>query len=228
MNDINFKELIIKLGQIRIPQIQRDYAQGRRNKMVDEIRENFVRSLLLVVMGKKPETQLDFVYGSDRDGAFEPLDGQQRLTTLFLLHWVLGVDLKSKNDNDEPILTYETRNTSKAFCKELITHDAKQFVDEAKSKTEKSKKLAEEEKKKPEEKRDKSLLEPHIYKVSEIIQNRDWFQWAWRFDPTVSSMLVMIDTICEQMDWNLEREKCRPRLEKNQIQLLGPWSTRYV
>lgn len=103
---------LIKKGKIRIPQIQRDYAQGRKNKEVKEIRNHFVRSLLLVVTGKKAETQLDFVYGSDRKNAFEPLDGQQRLTTLFILHWVLGVDLQTAEG--ESILTYETRNTSEA------------------------------------------------------------------------------------------------------------------
>ena len=31
---------------------------------------------------------LDFVYGDiDANGVMTPLDGQQRLTTLFLLHW---------------------------------------------------------------------------------------------------------------------------------------------
>jgi len=187
MNNISFTDLI-KEGQIRIPQIQRDYAQGRCNKTVDEIRDNFVRSLMMVVMGKKQEVQLDFVYGSKRDGAFEPLDGQQRLTTLFLLHWVLGVNLK--NIKGESCLTYETRNTSKAFCNELMAHDAKQFVNEAKLETTSSKKVT----------------------VSEIIRERDWFQWAWQFDPTICSMLVMIDTICEQFDWNLNLEECQRRL----------------
>jgi len=194
MNNLCFTDLIEK-GQIRIPQIQRDYAQGRRNKVVDEIRDNFVRSLLQVVMGKKPEAQLDFVYGSDngRDGAFEPLDGQQRLTTLFLLHWVLGVDLSY--NNGESILTYETRNTSRAFCKELIAHNAKQFVEEA------------------EEAKKKSNTN-HEYPPSKFIRERDWFQWGWRFDPTINSMLVMIDTICKQMDWSLNLTECQERLKK--------------
>ncbi len=182
-NDIDkmcFADLI-KRGQIRIPQIQRDYAQGRCHKDVKEIRNHFVRSLMHVVTGKKPEAQLDFIYGSDRKEAFEPLDGQQRLTTLFLLHWVLGVNLSTADG--EPILTYETRNTSEAFCKELVRHDAKQFVDET-----------------------------HSFKPSETIQNRDWYQWGWRFDPTINSMLVMIDTICEQMDWTQNLDECRERL----------------
>lgn len=201
---------LIKKGKIRIPQIQRDYAQGRKNKEVKEIRNHFVRSLLLVVTGKKAETQLDFVYGSDRKNAFEPLDGQQRLTTLFILHWVLGVDLQTAEG--ESILIYETRNTSEAFCKELVHHNAKQFVNEAAEKTKESKKKTDEERSKPEEQRDASKLKAHIYTPSEIIQNRDWFQWGWRFDPTINSMLVMIDTICEQMDWTLDLDACQARL----------------
>ena len=201
---------LIKKGKIRIPQIQRDYAQGRKHKEVKEIRNHFVRNLLLVVTGKKTETQLDFVYGSDRKDAFEPLDGQQRLTTLFILHWVLCVDLQTAEG--ESILTYETRNTSEAFCKELVHHKAKQFVDEASEKTKESRKKADEERSKPEEQRDASKQIAHVYTPSEIIQNRDWFQWGWRFDPTINSMLVMIDTICEQMDWTLDMDACQARL----------------
>ena len=201
---------LIKKGKIRIPQIQRDYAQGRKHKEVKEIRNHFVRNLLLVVTGKKTETQLDFVYGSDRKDAFEPLDGQQRLTTLFILHWVLCVDLQTAEG--ESILTYETRNTSEAFCKELVHHKAKQFVDEASEKTKESRKKADEERSKPEEQRDALKQIAHIYTPSEIIQNRDLFQWGWRFDPTINSMLVMIDTICEQMDWNLDMDACQARL----------------
>ena len=182
-------------SQIRIPQIQRDYAQGREHKEVKEIRNHFVRSLMHVVTGKRAEAQLDFVYGTDRDNAFEPLDGQQRLTTLFLLHWVLGVNLKT--GKDEPILTYETRSTSEAFCKELVRHSAKQFVDEAYVKTEKSKEKG----------------QKIVYTPKEIIKDRDWFQWGWRFDPTINSMLVMIDAICEQMDWTLDLTECRERLK---------------
>ena len=36
---------LIKKGKIRIPQIQRDYAQGRKNKEVKENRNHIVRSL---------------------------------------------------------------------------------------------------------------------------------------------------------------------------------------
>ena len=52
---------LIKKGKIRIPQIQRDYAQGRKNKEVKEIRNHFVRSLLLVVTGMKHNLTLCMV-----------------------------------------------------------------------------------------------------------------------------------------------------------------------
>lgn len=55
-------------------------------------------------------------------------------------------------------------------------------------------------------------MEIHEYQPSEIIMNRDWFQWGWRFDPTINSMLVMIDTICSQMDWTLDLNECQKRL----------------
>lgn len=202
---------LIRRGQIRIPQIQRDYAQGRQHRDVMEIRNHFVRSLLHVVMGKKSETQLDFVYGSDRNDAFEPLDGQQRLTTLFLLHWVLEVELQTAGG--DPLLTYETRSTSEAFCKELVRHSARQFVDEARAKTALAEKLRDAEKAKPEDERDASKMKTRTYAPSDIIRQRDWFQWGWRFDPTISSMLVMIDTICGQMDWTLDMAECRQRLD---------------
>ena len=54
---------LIKKGVIRIPQIQRDYAQGRQHKEVKEIRNHFVRTLMLVITGKSAESQLDFIYG---------------------------------------------------------------------------------------------------------------------------------------------------------------------
>jgi uncharacterized protein with ParB-like and HNH nuclease domain len=75
-----------EIGRIEIPLIQRDYAQGRRNRRVDDIRSTFLEDLHQALNGGRP-IGLDFVYGEVNDGTFEPLDGQQRLTTLFLLHW---------------------------------------------------------------------------------------------------------------------------------------------
>lgn len=64
--------------------IQRDYAQGRKNEV--KVREGFVSALVDLINGKAGT--LDFVYGALEGHDFVPLDGQQRLTTLYLLHWL--------------------------------------------------------------------------------------------------------------------------------------------
>ncbi|MBM6993370.1 MAG: DUF262 domain-containing protein [Prevotella sp.] len=187
---------LLKQGKLRIPKIQRDYAQGRKSQHVDEIRKVFVHTLMLVVKGKRPSTELDFVYGSNQNNAFEPLDGQQRLTTLFLLHWMMGVELSVSGEKKHSLFTYETRNTSDEFCDELVQHDAIQFVIEAKAKT----------------------STPSI-----IIKGRDWFKWEWKYDPTILSMLVMIDAIYSEMekDWGKDLEDYRQNLEHITFNLLN-------
>ncbi len=201
---------LLKLGKIRIPKIQRDYAQGRQNQKVDEIRKVFVHTLLLVVKGKRPATELDFVYGSVNNNAFEPLDGQQRLTTLFLLHWMMGVSLYMPGDNKHSIFTYETRNTSNDFCDELVQHEAFNIVQETIKNIELNKLIKDDKEKKPE-------------LPSVIIKGRDWFKWEWKFDPTILSMLVMIDAIFTEMgtDWNMDLSVCRNNLEHITFNLLN-------
>src|SRR3954452_18231742 len=94
-----FKRVISNLAitEIEIPLIQRDYAQGRNTQAVKRIREQFVGTLCDALMPEGEPVDLDFVFGDvEESGKFVPLDGQQRLTTLFLLHcylaWQTGVD----------------------------------------------------------------------------------------------------------------------------------------
>ena len=110
-------ETVIKKYQIRIPIIQRDYAQGRTNPKTTEIRTNFLNSIYESLSEHKG-LHLDFIYGSIQNGKFIPLDGQQRLTTLFLLYWYFG-----KKENKEigylANFSYETRASSREFCSKL-------------------------------------------------------------------------------------------------------------
>ena len=77
------------VSKIEIPMIQRDYAQGRKSSDVSKIRSRFLESLYNSLTQKK-SIKLDFVYGEITDNnTLIPLDGQQRLTTLFLLHLYL-------------------------------------------------------------------------------------------------------------------------------------------
>lgn len=112
---------IVELKNIVIPIIQRDYAQGREGAAASRIRERFLDSLYKAVTGT-PIT-LDFVYGDiDEKGIMTPLDGQQRLTTLYLLHWYAAKagNISRKEYEFLKHFTYETRYSARDFCEALI------------------------------------------------------------------------------------------------------------
>ena len=113
-----------KYDKIEIPIIQRDYAQGRKKE--GKVRGRFVEFLIQAFVTKTP-VELDFVYGNVRkeDGksAFIPVDGQQRLTTLWLLHWFLAVKEERLGEIVSWMqkFSYETRPSSHSFCERLLS-----------------------------------------------------------------------------------------------------------
>jgi uncharacterized protein with ParB-like and HNH nuclease domain len=113
---------LINSSKISIPIIQRDYAQGREEE--SEKREKFLNAILNH-LNNNEKLHLDFVYGRVKDNTFYPIDGQQRLTTLFLLHWYFA--LKEKVSNEEKLklsqFVYDTRISSREFCQSLIKED---------------------------------------------------------------------------------------------------------
>ena len=121
------KELLDKYSVV-IPQLQRDYAQGRDE--AKELRVRFLSQILHVLRGEG-RLNLDFVYGYDKallpnhHPIFYPLDGQQRLTTLWLLHWYL-LPSKPAAEEREWLLrfSYRTRSSSTRFCQLLVEHAA--------------------------------------------------------------------------------------------------------
>lgn len=110
------------VDSIEIPVIQRDYAQGRRDSHAEDVRGAFLDTLHAAVT-TGPSVGLDFIYGESRDGVFEPLDGQQRLTTLFLLHWYLAVRTGNLDATQRwTRLTYATRPSARRFCDQLVAN----------------------------------------------------------------------------------------------------------
>ena len=152
--------------RIVIPNIQRDYAQGRDTAEIRRVRTRFLDALYKAVTTDK-KIKLDFVYGDlSDDGTLTLLDGQQRLTTLFLLHWYAA---RKENIPPEEIdflekFLYDTRPDSKEFCKFLIGCEVS-FDEE---------------------------------NLSAAIEDNAKFPLSWKKDPTVSSMLVMLDAIDEK------------------------------
>lgn len=134
---MTFCELIGKYS-IFIPKIQRDYVQYRKYNEVnlDKLIEKLVKS----VVNDSEELNLNFIYGynektkiapntvqEDTLNVFIPIDGQQRLTTLFLLHYYVfsksdkGVEtLKNK-------LIYDTRESTNDFIKLLLENKDRIF-----------------------------------------------------------------------------------------------------
>ena len=81
-------EAFLKDHIIVIPAMQRDYAQGRDNAEATTIRRLFISSILDAVLSNN-ELSLDFTYGDSFNNdllRYYPVDGQQRLTTLFLVY----------------------------------------------------------------------------------------------------------------------------------------------
>ncbi|MDE6443007.1 MAG: DUF262 domain-containing protein [Muribaculaceae bacterium] len=117
-----------KFDLITIPKIQRDYAQGRPGK--ESLRENFLSALFNAIDSEEGERiELDFIYGKKdpKERIFLPIDGQQRLTTLFLLHLYLAKRCGADAGLLEPF-TYEVRQSSKDFIKKLLDINPEYFV----------------------------------------------------------------------------------------------------
>lgn len=154
---------LLQESNIEIPIIQRDYAQGRKDK--EEIRDNFLNALYQSLIDQSP-IKLDFIYGSNEDKVFQPLDGQQRLTTLFLLYWYAYKKDRISDLKSEDLLkkfSYETRISSREFCSAIVIN----LVD----------------------------FELGIEKLSGIIIDSSWFFLSWKKDPTIDAMLRTIDDI---------------------------------
>lgn len=77
---------------VAIPIIQRDYVQGADVNF--EKRDKFIKKLLDALLNRET-CELHFIYGSTdmtktSEPYFQPVDGQQRLTTLALIGWLLN------------------------------------------------------------------------------------------------------------------------------------------
>lgn len=119
-------------AKVEIPIIQRDFAQGRTDTKTSKIRLDFLKVLFENIARKyedesSPNLELDFIYGFVKEGdvgrtPFVPIDGQQRLTTLWLLYWfvaakeAIGIEEKTWLKN----FAYETRHSTTVFCEQLL------------------------------------------------------------------------------------------------------------
>ena len=107
---------------VAIPIIQRDYVQGLDSNFTK--RDKFLRNILEALdSGKKFE--IDFIYGSSENTCgedyFQPIDRQQRLSTLALVGWLLNQKVGNSYDKAFKKITYTARPSSEQFCNELFS-----------------------------------------------------------------------------------------------------------
>ena len=171
------------ISKIVIPKIQRPYAQGRTDTTSTRIRNRLLKDIFKALKTGK-ELELNFVYGNiltngnpycnGSHNVMELLDGQQRLTTLFLIHWYVTVrEYKSHEVVPNRMkkclhgFVYETRITSSDFCQRL------------------------------------SDFHPDLCgknRPSFVIRNSVWYRHCFDCDSSVVGMLRMLDAIHEKYE----------------------------
>lgn len=186
-NTLTFSEFLSK-HYVQIPVIQRDYVQGRSlSEKETEKRDEFVVKLLNALLPDGTPCHLDFVYGGresfgndkveDEEAPFLPLDGQQRLTTLFLLHWLLlQKNVPAADNMNETELfayrmkflskfSYKTRISSGRFCQKLTEWQA----------------------------------DPECSLIEQI-EEKYWYDHDMQSDPTVKAMMQMLSCMEKMLD----------------------------
>lgn len=190
-NKINFitgetytlAELFSGERQIIIPDLQRDYcwgspsnekASGVRGELVSDFIDNLFTQYQLK---DKAKLNLGLIYGYEVPADHIQLcDGQQRLTTLFLLLGMVNKytgkfrqylisDYEYKHDDKEPYLKYAIRESSLYFLSDLVC----QFFISNSSKVER-------------------------------IKTADWYFADYNLDPSIQSMVDALDIIEKKLD----------------------------
>lgn len=156
--------------RVIIPGIQRHYVQGADNSEAKSIRENFINEIFDVIKTRK-SLNLHFIYGpinTDGEDSFVPVDGQQRLTTLWLIARYATEWLEDSARYDVLKLlarfSYADRIHATRFCRALSSNNSHWDINN---------------------------------KPSTNIIGQPWFWDYWKEDETVSSMLRMLSTIHE-------------------------------
>ena len=170
-----FWRLLNKESVIVIPKVQRDYAYGRQDDKVKGIVSDLLDTILNAVCTDSVVV-LDFVYGGHhikrgyKSTGLEPLDGQQRLTTLYLLYYYASIIQQGITEEEiEPLkkFRYETRQSATSFCEALLDSIRKEI---------------------------KEVYTPEK-RIKDLITDSPKYLPNYETDPTIVSMLNVLEVI---------------------------------
>lgn len=129
LNDIFTKD-----NRVVIPDLQRDYCWGKTSDGT-ELVSDFINNIIRNGYDKYEPLNLGLIYGYETPiGHIQLCDGQQRVTTLFLLLGLLNKksenrfrdrlisDFEYNYDDREPYLQYSIRESSLYFLSDLVCH----------------------------------------------------------------------------------------------------------
>ncbi len=182
---INKETLKTLLGRLKlcIPIIQRDYAHGRPDAKARSVRAVLIDDIINCLEGGSG-IDFNFVYGiSLGDDIFYPVDGQQRVTTLYLFHWYLAVRCGGevvKGFNQLKPFEYETRSSAAEFFRQL-------------------RKAAQDREAGCENKAVAILCDSSVSSLEAKLKDSVWYRHNWGNDPTVQSAITMLNDIHQKL-----------------------------
>ena len=171
--------LFSKDNVVIIPDLQRDYCWGTKTND-KELARDFVRNIVENGFNSNSDLSLGLIYGYEAPiGHIQLCDGQQRITTLFLLMGLLNKKTKKnefknqlislfefEQDDKEPYLQYSIRESSLYFISDLVCHF---FITE------------------------------NDIEVSDINSNLSWYFKDYNLDPSIQSMISALAIIEEEI-----------------------------
>ena len=173
-NTYSLQELFSGNRKIIIPDMQRDYTWGDDDKK-ETLVKNFCQNLLDLSSSEK-SIAIGMIYAyPNPENHYHLIDGQQRITTLFLLMGMLHkhTELKElkerlistfelEEDDQEPYLQYAIRESSLYFLSDLVV---------------------------------KFFLDGNSKKEVSSIRLEPWYFSEYDHDPSIKSMLGALDVI---------------------------------
>lgn len=183
--DYTLRQIFSGDMKIVIPDLQRDYCWPVIDGPSDNLVSTFLDTLVEKCLSTEEVIRLGLIYGYEYPEGSDMIqlcDGQQRLTTLFLivgwLNHVLGgekyrdfliSDFELTQDDHEPRLQYAIRESSLYILSDLV---CRYFLKEGNKETIPS---------------------------EEILPSHDWFYGEYKEDVTITNMIFALDNIQKKL-----------------------------